>query len=133
VTLAPKTLGSKELALLRHIADRHAATVGEVAESFGAPRDLARSTVLTMMERLRKKGFLNRRLVDGVYRYQARASSAELTRGAIRRFVERNLGGSVAPFVAYLSESTALTDAELKELEDVVARLHSAKRKEPRR
>ena len=131
--MAPKTLGAQELAVLRHIADRDAETVGEVAESFGEPRDLARSTVLTMMERLRKKGFLNRRLVDGVYRYQARASSAELTRGAIRRFVERNLGGSVAPFVAYLSESTALTDAELKELEDVVARLQSAKKKEPRR
>ena len=130
--MAPKTLGAKELALLRHIADRHAATVGEVAESFGAPRDLARSTVLTMMERLRKKGFLNRRLVDGVYRYQARASSAELTRGAIRRFVERNLGGSVSPFVAYLSESTALTEVELKELEDVVSRLQSAKKKGPR-
>ena len=87
--------------------------------------------MLTMMERLRK-GFLNRRLAGGVYRYQARASSDEVTRGAIRRFIDRNLDGSVTPFVAYLSESPELTDAELKELEDVVARLHSAKRKESR-
>jgi len=123
-----QTLGAQELVLLRHIADRGGATVGEVADTFGSPRKLARSTVLTMMERLRKKGFLNRRLAGGVYRYQARASSDELTRGAIRRFVDRNLGGSVAPFVAYLSESAALTEAELKELEDVVARLQSAKK-----
>ena len=126
--MTPQTLGAQELVLLRHIADRGGATVGEVADTFGSPRKLARSTVLTMMERLRKKGFLNRRLVGGVYRYQARASSDELTRGAIRRFVDRNLGGSVAPFVAYLSESAALTEAELKELEDVVARLQSAKK-----
>ena len=59
-------------------------------------------------------------------------SPSRATRGAIRRFVDRNLGGSVAPFVAYLSDSAALTDAELKELEDVVARLQSAKRKESR-
>jgi predicted transcriptional regulator len=123
-----QTLGAQELVLLRHVADRGGATVGEVADTFGGPRKLARSTVLTMMERLRKKGFLNRRLAGGVYRYQARASSDELTRGAIRRFVDRNLGGSVAPFVAYLSESAALTEAELKELEDVVARLQSAKK-----
>jgi predicted transcriptional regulator len=123
-----QTLGAQELVLLRHIADRGGATVGEVADTFGSPRKLARSTVLTMMERLRKKGFLNRRLAGGVYRYQARASSEELTRGAIRRFVDRNLGGSVAPFVAYLSESAALTEAELKELEDVVARLQSVKK-----
>jgi predicted transcriptional regulator len=126
--MTPQTLGAQELVLLRHIADRGGATVGEVADTFGSPRKLARSTVLTMMERLRKKGFLNRRLVGGVYRYQARASSDELTRGAIRRFVDRNLGGSVAPFVAYLSEAAALTEAELKELEDVVARLQSAKK-----
>ena len=126
------TLGAQELALLRHIADAGGVTVGEVAEAFGTPRTLARSTVLTMVERLRKKGFLNRRLAGGVYRYQARATSDEVTRGAIRRFIDRNLDGSVTPFVAYLSESPALTDAELKELEDVVARLQAAKRKESR-
>ena len=126
--MPPATVGEQELALLRHIADRGGATVGEVAEDYGSPRGLARSTVLTMMDRLRKKGYLSRRLAGGVYRYQGRASSDELTQGAIRRFVDRNLGGSVAPFVAYLSESAALTEAELKELEDIVARLQSAKK-----
>ena len=53
-------------------------------------------------ERLRKKGFLNRRLVDGVYRYQARASSAELTSGAIRRFVEKYLTLVTTAFVVIL-------------------------------
>jgi len=126
------TIGEQELALLRHVADRGGATVGEVVEQFGAANGLARSTVITMMDRLRKKGYLSRRLTGGVYRYQARASSKELTKGAIRRFVDRNLGGSVAPFVAYLSESTRLTDAEVEELEAVLARLQSARRKESR-
>lgn len=130
--MLPATVGEQELALLRHVADCGGATVGEVVEQFGASRGLARSTVLTMMDRLRKKGFLRRRLAGGVYRYQARASSDELTHGAIRRFIDRNLGGSVAPFVAYLSESAHLTDAEVKELEAVVTRLQSARRKEPR-
>ena len=48
--------------------------------------DLARSTVLTMMERLRKKRRLVRRMVDGVYRYRANATSAELMQGAVERF-----------------------------------------------
>ena len=106
--------------------------MGEVVELFGAANGLARSTVITMMDRLRKKGYFSRRLTGGVYRYQARASSEELTQGAIRRFVDRNLGGSVAPFVAYLSESARLTDAEVEELEAVLARLQSARRKESR-
>jgi predicted transcriptional regulator len=130
--VAQSSIGEQELALLRHVADGGGATVGEVAAAFGEPRGLARSTVLTMMERLRKKGYLNRRLAGGVYRYTARATSEELTRGAIRRFIERNLGGSVAPFVAYLNESASLTDAELKELQAIVSRLQSGRRREPR-
>lgn len=124
------TLGEQELALLRHIADRGPATVADSVVEFGASRGLARSTVLTMMERLRRKGHLERRLVDGVYRYRARVSSADLLKSAVQRFVERNLDGSVAPFLAYLADAGQVSDEELRELEDLVARLHADKRKE---
>ena len=130
--MAEPSLGEQELALLRHVADRGGATVGEAAEEFGAPRGLARSTVLTMMERLRRKRRLGRRLVDGVYRYRARASSADLLKGAVHRFVERSLDGSVAPFIAYLSDARGISDEELRELERIVARLGDAQRKDRR-
>ena len=48
---------------------------------------------------------------------------------AVGRFVERNLGGSLAPFLAYLSESSDVSEAELRELEELVARLNADKRK----
>ena len=131
--MTPGSIGDQELALLRFVADRGGATVGEATEGFGDPRRLARSTVLTMMERLRRKGHMARRVVDGVYRYQARVSSAELLRGVVHRFVEGNLGGSLAPFVAYLSESSDVTPDELRQLEDAVARLQSRTSKEPQR
>ena len=124
------SIGEQELALLRHIADHGSVTVGEAADTFGAPRGLARSTVLTMMERLRLKGHLGRRMADGVYRYRARASSADLLKSAVQRFVERSLDGSVSPFLAYLSEAGRVSDDELRELEEVVARLHAGRRKD---
>jgi predicted transcriptional regulator len=127
--MVESSIGEQELALLRHIADHGQVTVGEAADAFGLPRGLARSTVLTMMERLRGKGHLGR-MVDGIYRYRARASSAELLKSAVQRFVERNLDGSVSPFLAYLSEADHLTDAELHELEETVARLHAGRRKD---
>lgn len=128
--MVESSIGEQELALLRHIADRGSVTVGEAADQFGASRALARSTVLTMMERLRLKGHLGRRLVDGVYRYRTRASSADLLKGAVQRFVERNLEGSVSPFLAYLSDAGRLSDEELKELQDLVQRLSADRRKE---
>ena len=124
------SIGEQELALLRHIADHGSVTVGEAADTFGAPRGLARSTVLTMMERLRLKGHLGRRMADGVYRYRARASSADLLKSAVQRFVERSLDGSVSPFLAYLSEAGRVSDDELRELEEIVARLHAGRRKD---
>jgi len=127
--MSEPTIGEQELALLRYVSDRRGATVGEVAEAFGQERGLARSTVLTMMERLRKKGYLGRQLVGGVYRYQAKTSSAELLRGLVRRFVEKSLGGSVAPFVAYLNETRDLSDEELQELEDLVSKLQADRQK----
>lgn len=128
--MAQSSIGEQELALLRHIADRGSVTVGEAADEFGAARGLARSTVLTMMERLRRKRHLGRRLLDGVYRYRARSSSAELLKGAVQRFVERNLDGSVAPFLAYLSDAGRVSESELEELEGLVARLNAEKRKD---
>lgn len=124
------SIGEQELALLRHIADRGGVTVGEAADEFGAARGLARSTVLTMMERLRRKGQLSRRSLDGVYRYRARSSSAELMKRAVQRFVERNLDGSVSPFLAYLSDSPRVSERELHELEEIVAKLNAGKRKD---
>ena len=124
------SIGEQELALLRHIADHGSVTVGEAADAFGAPRGLARSTVLTMMERLRLKGHLGRRMADGVYRYRARASSADLLKSAVQRFVERSLDGSVSPFLAYLSDAGRVSDDELRELEEIVARLHAGRRRD---
>ena len=127
---AEPTIGEQELALLRHIAARDGVTVGEAVDEFGASRGLARSTVLTMMERLRRKGYLSRRMMDGVFRYRASASPADLLRDAVQRFVERSLDGSVSPFLAYLSEAPELSDEERQDLERIVARLDAAQRKD---
>jgi predicted transcriptional regulator len=124
------TIGEQELALLRHIADRGTASVGEAADEFGAGRGLARSTVLTMMERLRRKGYLSRQMAQGVFRYRACASSADLLKDAVQRFVERSLDGSVSPFLAYLSESAELSEQERQDLERIVARLDAAQRRD---
>ena len=116
-------LGDQELALLTFVAERGGATVGEVADQFGAPRGLARSTVLTMMERLRQKRRLTRRRVDGVYRYFSPTSRRDVLRDVVQTFVEKTLGGSVSPFAAYLTESADLSEEEIAELQRVVSEL----------
>lgn len=130
--MSRKTIGDQELALLQWVAGRGGATVGEAAEGFGGDHGLARSTVLTMMERLRKKGHLARRKVEGIYRYTSPLSAAAVLRDVVGGFVEQTLGGSVSPFVAFLAESEELTEDELEELESLVARLQAKKKETDR-
>jgi predicted transcriptional regulator len=125
-----KGVGEQELALLRWVAEHGPATVGEVAERFGEPQGLARSTVLTVMERLRAKGHLTRHKVEGVYQYASPVPVGELLRGVVSDFVHKTLAGSLSPFATYLSEAEDVSDEELQQLQDVVARLQSKKRKE---
>ena len=124
----PKSIGSQELALLRFVGEAGQSSVGQAAEQFGQPRGLARSTVLTMMERLRKKGHLTRRHHDGLYRYAPRTAPGAAVTHAVKRFVERTLDGSIAPFVAYLAERERISDDELAELESLLARLQNRRR-----
>ena len=118
-------IGDQELTLLRYVAERGPLSVGEVFETFGASAGWARSTVLTVMERLRAKGYLARRRSLGVFRYTAVLSQEDLLRGVVGDFVERTLGGSLAPFVSYLSSAGELDDDEVKELEKIVRRLEA--------
>jgi predicted transcriptional regulator len=124
------SIGDQELALLQYIDSGNNAAVGEVAAGFGEPRGLARSTVLTMMERLRAKGFLRRRQVRGIYRYSTATGPAEAMRSAVGSFVEKTLSGSVSPFVAWMSEHAAVSDHELAELEALVTQLQSRRKEE---
>jgi predicted transcriptional regulator len=123
-------IGEQELELLKYVAEGGPQSVGQVAEGFGVPRALARSTVLTMMERLRRKGHLTRRRSDGVYQYKSTLPIGELLHGAVRTFVEGALAGSVSPVVNYLSERAEVSDQELADLERLVERLHSQRKGE---
>ena len=126
--MSKPSIGDQELALLHYLAEHEPASVGEVATGFGEARGLARSTVLTMMERLRGKGYLRRRQGGGVYRYSTATGPGEAMRQAVDQFVEKTLAGSVSPFVAWMSEKAQVSDHELAELEALVNQLQSRRK-----
>jgi predicted transcriptional regulator len=126
----PESLGRVELAVLRLVAKHESLSVREAAEKLAASRDdadsgPARTTVLTVLERLRKKGYLSRRKVEGVNRYAPRVAISQLVQSLIGDFVQGVLGGSVSPFVAYLGEKTEVQPEELAELKRLVRDLES--------
>jgi predicted transcriptional regulator len=118
-------LGDQELTLLRFITEHAPITVREAAERYGQDNGLARTTVLTMMERLRDKGYLTRSKVRGTNQYSPRLTRSELMSGVVRSFVEKTLGGNLSPFVAYLADGASVSPQELEDLKRLVEELES--------
>jgi predicted transcriptional regulator len=118
------SLGTQELELLRFVSEcPEPLTVREITELFGEPRKLARTTILTMLERLRKKGFITREEFQGINHYFSKISKSELLQDMVKNFVEKTLGGSLTPFVAYLNQANELSDAELAEFKRMIHEL----------
>src|SRR5437868_699481 len=113
MTSPDKQPSAAELQILRYVSEHPAVSVREVADAFAASHGLARTTVLTLMERLRRKEHLTRRKVRGVFEYSAKESGAKLMTGLVGRFVEKALGGSIRPFVNYLLDKPSVTKREL--------------------
>jgi predicted transcriptional regulator len=125
-------IGIAELEILDFVQQHHPVTVREAAEHFAATRGHVRTTVLNVMVRLWKKGYLTRRRDrDGVYRYSPRVSKGQLLRRLVGDFVEKVLQGNVSPFVAYLAEEAELTEQDRRELEAIVRDLDQRRRGKP--
>ena len=115
-------LGEKESALLAWVARHAPSSAAEIVAGWGAQQNVARTTVTTMLERLRAKGYLKRDKIDGTYAYAPLDAHETQLRGVVGRFVEKTLGGSLAPFVAYLNEAD-LSEADIAQLRAIVGRL----------
>lgn len=129
--MPPRHASNQELELLLYVARHGPLTAAAVWEGFGAPRNLARTTVLTVLERLRRKGHLGRRRQSGVFVYRALEGHVETLRRSVGQFVERALGGSISPFAAYLTGRRDVSDEELSELRRAVQALAERKRRTP--
>ncbi len=123
-------LGELELAVLKVVWDQPGSTVQEVARFMAEQRDCARTTILTVMQRLHAKGFLRRRKVRGIHRYTANQERTHVLSGLISRFVDNVLDGSAAPLVAYLANAKDLTPEQAAQLQRLVEAIEQIQEEE---
>jgi len=118
------SLGKQQTELLKFLsACKEPRTVREITEQFGDAKGLARTTILTMLECLRKKGFVVREEIDGINHYSSKTSKSDLLQTMVSDFVENTLEGSLSPFMTYLTRKAELNDAELAEVQRLIDKL----------
>ncbi|RYX86391.1 BlaI/MecI/CopY family transcriptional regulator [bacterium] len=122
--MRPSKLGEQESALLTWVASKAPVNTAQVVKGFGGEHDLARTTVTTMLDRLRLKGYLTRKKEGNSFVYAPRDEHQSQLREVVGRFVERTLGGSLDPFVAYLNDAQ-LNEEQKSQLRALVERLDS--------
>ncbi len=121
-----QSVGRVELEILQFIDAHHPVTVREVAAYWLEKTGQARTTVLTVMDRLTRKGFLTRKKINNVFHYSPKRSAAVVLQGLVSDFVHGVLGGSVAPLAAYLNDAKSIDPQELAELKQIVAELDAS-------
>jgi predicted transcriptional regulator len=124
-------IGRAELEILQYIQDHHPITVREVAEHLASTKGHTRTTALNLMESLRAKGYLVREKLGGVYHYSPSEPKPELQRSLVRDFVQRVLGGSLEPFMTYLTEEAEVSDEQLEDLKKFISTLEEQKDRKP--
>lgn len=124
-----KSLGRVELEVLQFVVENHPIRVKEVAAHMAAVSGQARTTILTVLERLREKKYLKRRKIKGVNHYTPTVNKKEFNQELVSEFVDEVLMGSVSPFVAYLDKHSQLSDDECEQLKNLVSKLDSKQKK----
>src|ERR671939_254354 len=117
----PKTehLTPLELEIMHVLWEAGAANVQTVQQHL--QRELAYTTVQTMLNILHRKGKVKRTLKDRAYFYKPVVSYSQVVRHAVSDVVERLFGGSAEELVMSLVETKHLSAEKLARLHKLVA------------
>jgi predicted transcriptional regulator len=116
------TLAPQELAVMKVIWKKGSATVRDVYETLRASRPLAYTTVMTTMNILETKGFLDKAREDRAFRYTPLRSRQQVMGAMVKDFVNRVFDGAAQPLLLHLAASETLSPRERAELKKLIAR-----------
>ncbi len=108
---------------MKVVWDRGRVTVRDVYEALRERRQIAYTTVMTMMTILDQKGFLKRSPGEGrAFVYEPARSRESVMRATVKEFLDRVFGGSANPLMLHLIEDRHLTEKDLDELRRAIRR-----------
>jgi BlaI family penicillinase repressor len=119
-------LSEAQLEIMDLVWERGEVTVGDVWKALSARRRVARNTVLTMLLRLREKGWLRSRTDSHAHRYQAAVPRDTTLRAMLQRLLDIAFRGSTEGLLAALISRRGVSP---EEAERIRALINQAERK----
>ncbi|HVP60493.1 MAG TPA: BlaI/MecI/CopY family transcriptional regulator [Myxococcaceae bacterium] len=118
-----------QIALLRVLWDRREATVAEIAEVLRPVRDLAPTTIATLLSRLERRGVVSHTVQGRQYVYRARVSEGEVRRSMVSGLTNLMFGGDVAALMSHLLDVGSVRPGDLEKVRALIAEAEGRKGK----
>lgn len=115
-----KVLTEGELEIMQVIWDLRQCTVRQVYEALRERRQVAYTTVMTMMKILEEKGHLVRKREARAYVYRPTQPKHRVISSMVNDFLGRVFHGSARPLVLGLIQEKKLSDEDLEEISRVI-------------
>ena len=127
----PNQLTPAELELMNILWEQGPATVQMVVDRLPTGRDLAYTSVQTMLNILHRKGKVKRTLKNRAYFYEPSVSHARAAGHAVKDMVRNLFGGSPERLVLTMLETKQLTADKLRDLQRVIDDAEKKSKREP--
>lgn len=109
-----------ELEILRVLWDRESATLGEICEALRRERQVATTTVATMLGVMLDKSLVKRKRGARSHVWSAAVSRDAAAKGMVGKLVDAVFDGSAGRLVSHLVEGGKLSPDELAELRTLI-------------
>lgn len=116
----PLRVGDLQLRILQVLWSKSEATVADVNAALKPERDLAYTTVATMLRKMENRGLVTHREDGRSFLYRALVNAEQVGQGMTDHVVERLFEGSLAGAVSHLLRTREVSRDELDELERLI-------------
>ncbi len=117
------SLGELEIRVLQLVWQHQPCTERQISDVVQQQRSVGRTTVLKTIQRLEAKRLLVRNEGKGPIQYRAAVSQKRLLPALVDRFVDRVLGGTTDPLVAYFTDSGKLSKKDVETLKAIARKV----------
>jgi BlaI family transcriptional regulator, penicillinase repressor len=117
---AQTTLTQQELAIMKVVWRLEQATVRQVYEAMREGRQIAYTTVMTMMGVLEKKGYLKKELVDRAHVFTPVKKRQQVVGHMVRDFIERVFDGASDSLLLAMAKDNKLTGKQKRIVKQLI-------------
>ena len=103
------TLTPQELAIMKVVWRKDEVTVRDVYDGLRESRDIAYTTVMTMMRVLQEKGYLTKVTHDRAHVYRPTRPRQQVIGSMVREFLDRVFDGASDALLVHLARDNKLT------------------------